>query len=69
MRLAKLGEEIIAILCELEMCLPPAFFDIMLHLLVHLVLEIANLGPLLLHNMMPFERMNGIVKGYVCNRA
>ncbi|KAK1551520.1 hypothetical protein QYE76_016536 [Lolium multiflorum] len=28
-----------------------------------------QLGPTFLHNMMPFERQNGVMKGYVRNRA
>ena len=32
-------------------------------------LEIIDLGPSFLHNMMPFERMNGIIKGFVCNMS
>ena len=57
------------ILCELEMYFPPAFFDICVHLLVHIVDDIIHLGPLFLHNMMPFERLNGVIKGFVRNRA
>jgi hypothetical protein len=68
--LVRLQEEIMVILCELEIYSPPpAFFDVMVHLLVHIVPEIIDLGPLFLHNMMPFKKMNGLVKGYVCNRA
>ena len=36
-RLAKLQEEIVVILCELEMYFQPAFFDVMVHLLVYVV--------------------------------
>ena len=57
------------ILCELEMYFPPAFFDVMMHLLVHITTDIKDLGPLFLHSMMPFERMNGVIKGYVRNRS
>ena len=57
------------ILCELEMYFPPAFFDICVHLLVHIVDDIIHLGPLFQHNMMPFKRMNGVIKGFVRNRA
>ena len=53
--LDRLQEEIVVILCELEMYFPPAFFDICVHLLVHIVDDIIHLGPLFLHNMMPFE--------------
>ncbi|KAK1682916.1 hypothetical protein QYE76_043764 [Lolium multiflorum] len=68
-QLTRLQEEIVVILCELEMYFPPAFFDVMVHLLVHIVEDIIQLGPTFLHSMMPFERMNGVIKGYVRNRA
>jgi hypothetical protein len=48
---------------------PPSFFNIMMHLLVHLVDEIAILGPVFLHNMFPFERFMVVIKKYVHNRA
>jgi hypothetical protein len=51
------------------MYFPPAFFDIMVHLLVHIVDDIEYLGPAFLHNMIVLERMNGIIKAYVHNRA
>ena len=57
------------ILHELEMYFPPAFFDVMVHLCVHIVDDIIDLGPSFLHNMMPFERMNGIIKGFVRNMS
>jgi len=66
-QLQRLQEEIVVILCELEMYFPPAFFDVMVHLCVHIVDDIIDLGPTFLHNMMPFERMNGFLKGYVRN--
>jgi hypothetical protein len=68
-KLKRLQEEIVVILCELEMYLPPAFFDIMVHLLVHLVDDIIHLGPAFLHNMMSFKRMNGFIRGYIRNMA
>ncbi|KAK1642273.1 hypothetical protein QYE76_060078 [Lolium multiflorum] len=68
-KLGRLQEEIVTILCEMEMYFPPAFFDIMVHLLVHIVDDIEDLGPAFLHNMMALERMNGFIKGYVRNRA
>ena len=64
-----LQEQIVTILCELEIYFPPSMFDVMLHLLVHIVDDIIQLGPTFLHSMMPFERMNGVIKGYVRNRA
>ena len=68
-QLRRLQEEIVVILCELEMYFPPAFFDVMVHLLVHIVDDIIQLGPTFLHSMMPFERMNGVIKGYVHNMS
>ena len=65
----RLQEEIIVILNELEIYFPPAFFDVMVHLLIHVVDDIIQLGPMFLHGMMPFERMNGVIKGYVRNMA
>jgi len=35
-----LENEAIRLLCQLEMYFPPSFFDIMVHLIVHLVREI-----------------------------
>ena len=32
------------ILCELEMYFPPAFFNVMVHLLVHIMEDIIQLG-------------------------
>ena len=68
-QLDRLQEEIVVILCELEIYFPPAFFDIMVHLLVHVVDDIIHLGPTFLHHMMPFETMNGIIKGFIRNRS
>ena len=68
-QLRRLQEEIVVILNELEMYFPPAFFDMMVHLCVHIVDDIIDLGSSFLHNMMPFERMNGIIKGFVRNMA
>ncbi|KAK1620766.1 hypothetical protein QYE76_026283, partial [Lolium multiflorum] len=68
-KLARLQEEIVVILCELEMYFPHAFFDVMVHMLVHIMDDIINLGPTFLQNMMSFERMNGVIKGYVRNRS
>jgi hypothetical protein len=68
-QLDTLQEEIVVILCELEIYFPPAFFDIMVHLLIYLMDDIIHLGSTFLHNMMPFERLNGVIKGFVRNRS
>ena len=43
-----LENEVIILLYQLEMYFPPSFFDIMVHLIVHLVREIRICGPLFL---------------------
>ncbi|KAK1626767.1 hypothetical protein QYE76_001082 [Lolium multiflorum] len=67
-QLKMLQDEIVVILCELDL-LPACICDICVHLLLHVVEDIKQLGPTFLHNMMPFERQNGGMKGYVRNRA
>ena len=58
-KLEKLHEDIIITLCLLEMHFPPSFFDMMVHLIVHLVKQIRILGPVFMHQMYPFERFMG----------
>jgi hypothetical protein len=41
----------------------------MVHLLVHLVDDTIHLSSTFLHNMMPFERLNGVIKGFIRNRS
>jgi hypothetical protein len=56
-QLDTLQEEIVVILCELEIYFPPAFFDIMVHLLVHLVHLLVHLVDDIIHlgqiNLLP----------------
>ncbi|XP_031090937.1 uncharacterized protein LOC115995929 [Ipomoea triloba] len=66
--LDSLQADVIVILCQFEMYFPPSFFDVMVHLTVHLVWEIKMCGPIFLRYMYPFERYMGILKGYVRNR-
>ena len=63
-----LENEAIRLLCQLEMYFPPSFFDIMVHLIVHLVREIRLCGPVFLRWMYPVERYMKILKGYVKNQ-
>ncbi|KAK1662429.1 hypothetical protein QYE76_050588 [Lolium multiflorum] len=67
--LSGLQEDVVECLVSFELLFPPSFFNIMTHLLVHLVEEIRILGPVFLHNMFPFERFMGVLKKYVHNRA
>ena len=53
--LAKLQNDVIQCLVSFELVFPPSFFNIMTHLLVHLVKEISILGPMFLHNMFPLR--------------
>ncbi len=55
--------------CQLEMFFPPAYFNMMEHLIVHIVPQIIEIGPLYLHQMWAYERYMSILKGYVRNRA
>jgi hypothetical protein len=66
-KLDELENEAAIILCQLEMYFPPSFFDIMVHLIVHLVREIRLCGPVYLRWMYPVERYMKILKGYVKN--
>ena len=50
------------------MYFPPSFFDIMVHLIIHLVREVRLCGPVFLRWMYPVERYMKILKGYVKNQ-
>src|SRR3990170_8209082 len=65
----RLENDLVQCLVSFELVFPPSFFNIMTHVLVHLVEEIAILGPVFLHNMFPFERFMGVLKKYVHNCA
>jgi hypothetical protein len=67
--LPRLQKDVAQCLVSFKLVFPPSFFNIVTHLLVHLVKEIAILGPVFLHNMFPFERFMGVLKKYVHNRA
>ncbi|CAJ2651409.1 unnamed protein product [Trifolium pratense] len=67
LKLDELENEAAVILCQLEMYFPPSFFDIMVHLIVHLVREIRLCGPIYLRWMYPIERYMKILKGYTKN--
>ncbi|KAI3793975.1 hypothetical protein L1987_36599 [Smallanthus sonchifolius] len=77
------NEEVVKILCNLEMIYPPTFFDIMVHLILHLPEEAILGGPVYMRWMYPFERYmkklkayrnkakpeGSIVEGYVADEA
>lgn len=60
--------DLVETVCELEKYFPPSFFDIMIHLSVHLVKEVVEYGPVFFRWMYPFERYMKVFKGYVRNR-
>jgi hypothetical protein len=68
-KLKRLQKETVVILCDHETYFLPAFFYIMVHLLVHIVEDIVQLRSTFLHIMMYFKRMNGVIKGYARNRS
>ena len=61
--------EIVKTLCLFEQYFPPSFFDIMVHLAVHLVREVTLCGPVCFRWMYHFERLMKVYKGYVRNRS
>nr|GEV64733.1 hypothetical protein [Tanacetum cinerariifolium] len=67
-KLEELQRDIILIICQLEMYFPPSFFDVMVHLVSHIVEEIKIVGPVFLRYMYPLKRYIGFLKGYVRNQ-
>lgn len=67
--LTRMKGEIPIILCKLEKIFPPAFFDVMVHLAVHLPEEAILRGPVHFGWMYPIERRLYTLKRYVRNMA
>ncbi|KAD5508306.1 hypothetical protein E3N88_16009 [Mikania micrantha] len=65
----KAHKDVIKILCNLELIYPPAFFDIMVHLVIHLPEEAILGGPVYMRWMYPFERYMKKLNAYVRNKA
>ncbi|XP_074297146.1 uncharacterized protein LOC141627831 [Silene latifolia] len=64
-----LQANVVVTLCELEMYFPITFFDIMVHLVIHLVREIKLCGPVFQRNMWAMEREMGTYKRRMKNRC
>ena len=64
-----LFQECAETLCLLEKELPPAFFDVMVHLCIHLVEELFLCRPIHVRWMYPYMRYYKVLKGYVRNHA
>lgn len=62
-------EDIVLILCKLEKIYPLAFFDVMVHLAVHLPDEALLRGPVQYGWMYPIERRLGTFKRFIRNKA
>nr|GEV77204.1 hypothetical protein [Tanacetum cinerariifolium] len=60
---------VVDIMRNIELIYPPGFFDIMIHLVIHLPLEALDGGPIRLRWMYPFERFTKKPKNYVRNKA
>ncbi|KAF7126956.1 hypothetical protein RHSIM_Rhsim11G0004500 [Rhododendron simsii] len=64
-----LEEKIRLTLCHLEKIFPPSFFDIMVHLPIHLAKEARIAGPIHYRWMYPIERYLLTLKKYVRNKS
>jgi hypothetical protein len=69
MKLTKLQDDLILMMCNLKTIFPPSFFNLMSHLLVHIVHEMKYLGPVFLHQMYQFERFMTVLRKYVRNQS
>ncbi|XP_024199865.1 uncharacterized protein LOC112203073 [Rosa chinensis] len=67
-KLEQMQADLVDTVCLLEKFFPPSFFDIMIHLTVHLVREVELCGPIFFRWMYPFERYMKVFKGWVRNR-
>ena len=67
--LERLKVEIVIILCKLEKILRLAFFDVMVHLVIHLPGEAILRGPVHYGWMYPVERRLGYLKSTMRNKA
>ncbi|KAG6423408.1 hypothetical protein SASPL_113803 [Salvia splendens] len=65
----RLEKDIVVVLCQLEKIFPPSFFDVMVHLIVHLATEVKLCGQVHYRWMYPIERYLGTLKSYVRNRS
>ncbi|XP_062094325.1 uncharacterized protein LOC133800383 [Humulus lupulus] len=65
----QLEQQIPIILCNLEKLFPPTFFDIMVHLVIHLAYEARIDEPSIYRCMYPIERYMSKLKSYVRNKS
>jgi hypothetical protein len=67
--LPALKQFIMKTLCQLKMCFLLSYLDIMPHLMMHMVDQIEQLGPVYLHQMWTYEWFMSTLNRYVLNRA
>ncbi|KAL6213505.1 hypothetical protein ACLB2K_012952 [Fragaria x ananassa] len=67
-KLEQMQADLVVTVCQLEKYFPPSFFDVMIHLTVHLVREVTLCGPVFFRWMYPFERYMKVFKGWVRSR-
>ena len=67
--LEKMENQIVIVLCQLERIFPPSFFDVMMHLPIHLVGEAMIARPVQYWWMYPIERYLQTLKKYARNLA
>jgi len=67
-QLNDLENQVAIVLCQMKMYFRPSFFDITVHLIVHLVREIQLCGPVFLRWMCPIEQYMRVLKGYTKNQ-
>jgi hypothetical protein len=63
-----LKEDVAYLLCDFEIYFPPAFFDVMEHLLIHVVEDLELFGPVAARWMCPMERFMKLLKDHVRSR-
>ncbi|XP_022883480.1 uncharacterized protein LOC111400296 [Olea europaea var. sylvestris] len=68
-KLEKLEEDVAVTFCMLELYFPPSFFDIMIHLTIHLEREVRIGRHVQYRWMYSFERFMKTLKGYVRNHS
>ena len=56
-KIENLEKDIAVMLCELEKIFPPSFFTVMVHLVIHLAIEVKMCGPIHYRWMYPIERL------------
>jgi hypothetical protein len=60
-----LWNDVAITMCMLEMTMPPMLFDIMMHLVLHLMEELDMAGLVHTRWMYYVERLNKVLKGYI----